>query len=126
MPISNVISALVQFIIQFILFAIILIVYKTNGADFELSIAVFAVPFFVLHMAVLGLGLGLIITSLTTKYRDLTHLVGFAVQLWMYATRPDSGRLQTRIFLNRNAVIHRIRNQRSNNDFSAFCRNFYL
>ena len=52
----------------------------------KLSSAVFAVPLFVLQMAVLGLGLGLIITSLTTKYRDLTHLVGFAVQLWMYAT----------------------------------------
>lgn len=86
MPISNVISALVQFVIQFALFIIILIVYKIHGADFKLSLAIFAVPLFVLQMAVLGLGLGLIITSLTTKYRDLTHLVGFAVQLWMYAT----------------------------------------
>ena len=86
MPISNVISALVQFIIQFILFIIILIAYKIYGANFKLSAAVFAVPLFVLQMAVLGLGIGLIITSLTTKYRDLTHLVGFAVQLWMYAT----------------------------------------
>ena len=86
MPISNVISALVQFIIQFILFIIILIAYKIHGADFKLSAAVFAVPLFVLQMAVLGLGTGLIITSLTTKYRDLTHLIGFAVQLWMYAT----------------------------------------
>ena len=86
MPISNVISALIQFAIQFALFIIILIAYKIHGADFKLSAAVFAVPLFVLQMAVLGLGIGLIITSLTTKYRDLTHLVGFAVQLWMYAT----------------------------------------
>ncbi len=86
MPISNVISALVQFAIQFILFIIILIAYKIHGADFKLSFAVFAVPLFVLQMAVLGLGIGLIITSLTTKYRDLTYLIGFAVQLWMYAT----------------------------------------
>jgi lipopolysaccharide transport system permease protein len=85
-PLSNVISALVQFIIQLALFIIILIAYKIHGADFKLSFAVFAVPLFVLQMAVLGLGIGLIITSLTTKYRDLTHLVGFAVQLWMYAT----------------------------------------
>lgn len=85
-PLSNVISALVQFIIQLALFIIILIAYKIHGADFKLSAAVFAVPLFVLQMAVLGLGIGLIITSLTTKYRDLTHLVGFAVQLWMYAT----------------------------------------
>lgn len=86
MPISNVISALVQLAIQFILFTIILIAYKIYGSDFKLSAAVFAVPLFVLQIAVLGFGLGLIITSLTTKYRDLTHLVGFAVQLWMYAT----------------------------------------
>ena len=85
-PVSNVISALVQFLIQFTLFAIIFIVYKIKGADVELSYAVFAIPLFVLQMAVLGLGIGLIITSLTTKYRDLTYLVGFAVQLWMYAT----------------------------------------
>ena len=85
-PVSNVISALVQFLIQFTLFVIIFIVYKIKGADVELSYAVFAIPLFVLQMAVLGLGIGLIITSLTTKYRDLTYLVGFAVQLWMYAT----------------------------------------
>ena len=85
-PVSNVISALVQFFIQFALFIIIFIGYKIYGADLKLSLAIFAVPLFVLQMAVLGLGIGLIITSLTTKYRDLTHLVGFAVQLWMYAT----------------------------------------
>ena len=85
-PLSNVISALVQFVIQLALVIIILIAYKIHGADFKLSFAVFAVPLFVLQMAVLGLGIGLIITSLTTKYRDLTHLIGFAVQLWMYAT----------------------------------------
>ena len=85
-PVSNVLSALVQFLIQFTLFITIFITYKIGGAALELSLAVFAIPFFVLQMAVLGLGIGLIITSLTTKYRDLTHLVGFAVQLWMYAT----------------------------------------
>ncbi len=85
-PVSNVISALVQFAIQFSLFIIIFISYKIYDADLRLSLAIFAVPLFVLQMAVLGLGIGLIITSLTTKYRDLTYLVGFAVQLWMYAT----------------------------------------
>ena len=85
-PVSNVISALVQFVIQFVLFIIIFIGYKIYGADLKLSAAVFAIPLFVLQIAVLGLGIGLVITSLTTKYRDLTHLVGFAVQLWMYAT----------------------------------------
>ena len=43
-------------------------------------------PLLVLQMAALGLGFGIIVSSLTTKYRDLTQLVGFGVQLWMYAT----------------------------------------
>ena len=85
-PVSNVISALVQFVIQFALFIIIFIGYKIYGADLKLSAAVFAIPLFVLQMAVLGLGIGLVITSLTTKYRDLSYFIGFAVQLWMYAT----------------------------------------
>lgn len=85
-PLSNVISALVSFLIQFGLFIVIFIGYKIYGADLKLSYTIFAVPLFVLQMAILGLGLGLIITSLTTKYRDLSYLVGFAVQLWMYAT----------------------------------------
>ena len=47
---------------------------------------VLLIPVLVLQMAALGLGCGIIVSSLTTKYRDLTHLVGFGVQLWMYAT----------------------------------------
>ena len=50
------------------------------------SLAILATPLFVFQMAMLGLGVGLIITSLTTKYRDMAHLVTFAIQLWMYAT----------------------------------------
>jgi lipopolysaccharide transport system permease protein len=47
---------------------------------------IFTIPFLVLQMAALGLGLGILISSMTTKYRDLNFIVGFGVQLWMYAT----------------------------------------
>ncbi len=86
LPVSQVISALVKFSIQFLLFLIMLLVYWLAGSAVSPSWAVLIIPFFVLQMAMLGLGVGLIVTSLTTKYRDMAHLVTFAVQLWMYAT----------------------------------------
>lgn len=86
LPVSQVISALVRFAIQFSLFLIMLGVYWFIGSPVSPSWAILAIPLFVLQMAFLGLGIGLIITSLTTKYRDMAHLVGFGVQLWMYAT----------------------------------------
>lgn len=86
LPVSQVISALVKFSIQFLLFLIMLLVYWFAGSAVSPSLAILAIPLFVFQMAMLGLGVGLIITSLTTKYRDMAHLVTFAVQLWMYAT----------------------------------------
>ena len=86
LPVSQVISALVKFSIQFLLFLIMLLVYWFVGSAVSPSWAVLIIPLFVLQMAMLGLGVGLIVTSLTTKYRDMAHLVTFAVQLWMYAT----------------------------------------
>ncbi|MBO4698047.1 ABC transporter permease [bacterium] len=86
LPVSQVISALVKFSIQFLLFLIMLLVYWFAGSAVSPSWAVLIIPLFVLQMAMLGLGVGLIVTSLTTKYRDMAHLVTFAVQLWMYAT----------------------------------------
>jgi len=86
LPVSQVISALLRFAIQFSLFLIMLAVYWFIGSPVSPSLAIFAIPLFVLQMAMLGLGVGLIVTSLTTKYRDMAYLVTFAVQLWMYAT----------------------------------------
>ena len=86
LPVSQVISALLRFAIQFSLFLIMLAVYWFIGSPVSPSFAIFAIPLFVLQMAMLGLGVGLIVTSLTTKYRDMAYLVTFAVQLWMYAT----------------------------------------
>ncbi len=85
-PLSNVISLLLKFGIQMILLTGFLIYYKLNGANVEPNIYILLTPYLIFLMAGLGLGFGIIVSSLTTKYRDLSFLVGFGVQLLMYAT----------------------------------------
>ncbi len=86
MPLSIVISNLISFAIQFIFLIGFLIYFMWSGADVKPTSEVFIIPLLVLLIAGLGLGFGIIISSLTTKYRDLVHLVSFGVTLWMYAT----------------------------------------
>jgi lipopolysaccharide transport system permease protein len=88
-PLSLVITNLIKFGIQIALFLVIYIFYMlfpVDGQDFNLNTLLFITPILVLTMATLGLGTGLIITSLTTKYRDLRFLIQFGIQLVMYAT----------------------------------------
>jgi lipopolysaccharide transport system permease protein len=85
-PISVLISRLVTFAIQFGLFLVCLVLYGLADAGPHIGAGVAIVPLLLVIMAGLGLGLGLIITALTTKYRDLQQLVGFGVQLLMYAS----------------------------------------
>ena len=85
-PISNVISNLVLFAVQFGLLIFIMLWYGFNGANFSLNWTVLLIPVYLLLLAGIALGVGILISSLTTKYRDLTNLMGFGVQLWMYAT----------------------------------------
>jgi len=86
LPISVVISNLVSFVIQFVFLLFFLSYFMIKGSNVSPNALVLWIPFLVLLMAGLGLGFGIIISSLTTKYRDLTHLVTFGVTLWMYAT----------------------------------------
>jgi lipopolysaccharide transport system permease protein len=86
LPISIVLSNIVRFGIQFILLFLVMIWYQFHGYPFHFSFNWNLIPFLVLLMAGIGLGLGIVISSLTTKYRDLIVLIGFAVQLGMYAT----------------------------------------
>ena len=86
LPISTVISCLLKFFIQFSLFLIFLIYYIYMGANVTPNTHIIVFPFIILIMAGLALGLGIIISSLTTKYRDFQFLVVFGVQLLMYAT----------------------------------------
>ena len=86
MPISNVLSSAVQFGVQMLLTMMFLVYYVFVGAVHPNWGAWLLIPVVLVHLGLLGLGCGVIISSLTTKYRDLTVLVGFGVQLWMYAT----------------------------------------
>lgn len=86
MPLSIVVSNLVRFAVQFLLFVIVMIFYKIKGEDFHLTWAVCLFPLVVILMATLGLGAGMIISAMTTKYRDLAFLITFGIQLLMYAT----------------------------------------
>ena len=83
-PISSVISNLVRFGIQLFIFIVFFIYYKYNGFQIGISSKIWVFPFLVLLMALLGLGLGMIISSMVTKYRDLKYLLNFGVQLLMY------------------------------------------
>ena len=85
-PLSIVISNLVKFSIQFVLFLIIWAYYYTGNFKVHPNYAIALVPFLILLMGFLGLGFGIIITSLTTKYRDLRFLISFGIQLMMYAS----------------------------------------
>jgi len=86
-PISVVISNMIKFSIQFALFLTVLVYYSSqNTFNLHLSPFILLIPILVLQIALLGLGFGIIVSSLTTKYRDLAYLVSFGVQLWMYAS----------------------------------------
>ncbi len=85
-PISMVISSALNMIVQFAMFLGFFIFYYLNGADIRITWVAMLTPLLVLQIAMIGLGFGIIISSLTTKYRDLQVLVSFGISLWMYAT----------------------------------------
>ncbi len=87
MPLSIVISGLLKFGIQLILFIGFIIYFMARGSDIHpVWELIWLLPFLLLLMGFMGLGFGMIISSLTTKYRDLTFLIQFGIQLLMYAT----------------------------------------
>lgn len=106
MPISTVLSGLINFGVQFVMFLSFVIYYYVKGAPINPNIYILMAPLLLLQLALLALGFGIIISSLTTKYRDLAVLVAFGIQLWMYATPvvyPASqigGKLKTLMMLN--------------------------
>ena len=85
MPITTVLSELISFVIQYI-FLIGFCVYYVIRGEIHPNIYLLLTPLLVLELALLGLGFGVIVSALTTKYRDLVHLISFGIQLWMYAT----------------------------------------
>lgn len=84
MPLSTVISNLLKFGIQFLIFVAFYVFYYSQGAAISLNGSLLFFPLLIALMGILGLGLGMLISSLVTKYRDLSYLIGFGVQLLMY------------------------------------------
>lgn len=85
-PISIVISNLLTFAIQFLLFLVFAGYFYLKGSALHPNLWIVLFPFLLIQMAALGLGMGILISSMTTKYRDLALALGFGAQLWMYAT----------------------------------------
>jgi lipopolysaccharide transport system permease protein len=85
-PVSVVISNLLSFAIQFGLFLLFLFYFYLNGSPVQPNYWILLTPILLIQMAALGLGMGILISSMTTRYRDLALALGFGVQLWMYAT----------------------------------------
>ena len=106
-PIAVVISNLLRFVIQVGLFVVLYLYFFMAGAPIAPNWAILLTPLLVMMLAGLGLGFGILISSLTTKYRDFTILFTFIVQLWMYATpivyplsMVEEGPLRTLIMAN--------------------------
>lgn len=85
-PIATVLSNLLRFGIQLGLFVAIYLYFLFIGSDIHITWAIVLVPLFIVMLAGLGLGFGILVSSMTTKYRDLSILFTFVVQLWMYVT----------------------------------------
>lgn len=108
MPLSQVLTSLLNFGIQAAMYAVFWLYYFCTGSGVRLTVWVLYIPVLVVQTMLLGLGVGIIVSSLTTKYRDLAIAVGFGVQLWMYAspvvyplsTLGDSPRLHALVQLN--------------------------
>lgn len=85
-PLSTIVSNLVKFGIQLFLLLAIMVYIGATGQNFHFGWSWVLIPFLVMMMAMMGLGSGIIISSMTTRYRDLNVLLSFSVQLLMYAT----------------------------------------
>ena len=86
MPVSQVLTSLINFIIQAAMYLAFWLYFWATGAQVGFTLWALTVPLVMLQVMLLGLGVGIIVSSLTTKYRDLAIAVGFGVQLWMYAS----------------------------------------
>lgn len=86
MPIANVIFNFINFALQTVVYIILVVVYALMGTGVHPNLMILLTPLLVLQTALLGMGIGLIVSSITTKYRDLNILVNFGISLLMYIT----------------------------------------
>lgn len=85
-PIATVISRQFQFLVQFSLFFLISLYYSISGFRLAWEVQMLLIPLLIAELLLLSLGCGILLTSLTVRYRDLTVLVSFGLQIWMYVT----------------------------------------
>ncbi len=85
-PLATVIVNFLQFIIQLVLFLGFYFYFMIKGVQIDPTLWIVALPMLLLQMALLSFGLGILLSSMTTKYKDLRFAMAFVVQLWMYAT----------------------------------------
>lgn len=85
-PVATLLSSCVTFLIQLAILLGFLVYFKARGAPITAGQWTLVVPLLALQAGILGMAVGILVSSLTTKYRDLNHFINFAVQLWMYAT----------------------------------------
>ena len=85
-PLTTVIYSMLSLFIQIALMLVCMGIFGLRGEYVQPNLHLLLLPLIIAEMALMGMGFGIIISSVTTKYRDLTILVGFGVQLWMYAT----------------------------------------
>lgn len=85
-PISNVLASIIRFFIQMLMVFGFLIYFVITGEVSPNWYALVLLPLTLIHLGIMGMGFGIIISSFTTKYRDLTVFIGFGVSLWMYGT----------------------------------------
>ena len=108
MPVSQVLTSLINFLIQAAMYLVFWLYFFATGAEVHFTLWTIAIPLVMLQVMLLGLGVGIIVSSLTTKYRDLAIAVGFGVQLWMYvspvvyplSSLSESPRLRALMMLN--------------------------
>ena len=86
LPVAGLLSSLVNFLIQFSLLLVIMLVYWLSGTPIQPGLQIWLLPFLLILVSMYSLGLGLLVSAFTTRYRDLNHFLAFGSQLLMYAT----------------------------------------
>jgi len=85
-PIAMIGNSFLQFLIQFFIFFIFFIYFSIDNGDIFLNYKIIYLPFLILYCSIIGLAFGLLFSSFTAKYRDLSFVLGFGVQIWMFIT----------------------------------------
>ncbi len=85
-PLSQLIVNLIGFAMQMVLFLFFYVYFYLQGAGIAVGWRIIVLPVLILQMAALGLGVGCIVSAITTRFRDLQIMLGFFMQLWMYAS----------------------------------------